>query len=76
VDTKGYVNLYTKFGGERPLSKIVKIRYLIVNANTLYNVLFGRPSLNALGAIISTPHLAMKFPSLTGDIITIHVDQT
>jgi len=25
--------------------------------------------------IVSTPHLAMKFPSRTGDILTIHVDQ-
>jgi len=26
-------------------------------------------------AIVSTPHLAMKFPSLSGDILTVHVDQ-
>jgi len=26
-------------------------------------------------AIVSTPHLAMKFPSRTGDILTVHVDQ-
>jgi len=31
--------------------------------------------LKLLGAIVSTPHLAMKFPSPTGDIITVHVDQ-
>jgi len=38
-------------------------------------VLLGRPSLNLLGAIVSTPHLAMKFPSLAGDIIMVHVNQ-
>ena len=32
-------------------------------------------SVNRLMAIVSTPHLAMKFPSKTGDILTIHVDQ-
>jgi len=31
--------------------------------------------LNLLGAIVSTPYLAMKFPSPMGDIITVHVDQ-
>jgi len=26
-------------------------------------------------AIVSTPHLAMKFPSRTGDILMVHIDQ-
>jgi len=38
-------------------------------------VLLGRPSLNLLGAIVSMPHLAMKFPSSAGDIITVQVNQ-
>ena len=75
VETRGYVDLYTKLGSERTLFRTIKIRYLIVDANTSYNVLLERPSLNALGAIVSTPHLAMKFPSSTGNIVTIHVDQ-
>ena len=33
------------------------------------------PSINRLKAIVSTPHLAMKFPSANNDIATIHVDQ-
>jgi len=68
--------LYTKFGGEEGESgsKTIKIRYLLIDTNTSYNVLLGRPSLNLLGAIVSTPHLAMKFPSSMGDIITVHVD--
>jgi len=77
VDTRGYIDLYTKFGGEEGESslKTIKIRYLLIDANTSNNVLFGRPSLNLLGAIVSTPHLAMKFRSPMGDIITVHVDQ-
>jgi len=46
-----------------------------VEAHTSYNILLGRPSINALGVIVSTPHLAMKFPSPQGDIITVHGDQ-
>ena len=28
-----------------------------------------------MGAIMSTPHLVMKFPSVSRDILTVHVDQ-
>ena len=74
VGTKGYIELYTTFGLDKA-SKTLRIRYLVIDANTSYNILLGRSSLNKLGAIVSTPHLAMKFPSLSGNILTIHVDQ-
>jgi len=75
VSTRGYIDLYMKFGEGKIGSKTIQIRYLLVEANTSYNVLLGRPSLNQLGTIVSTPHLAMKFPSSTGDVITMHVNQ-
>ena len=74
VDTRGYIDLFTTFGDDY-LSKTINVRYLLVNANTSYNILLGRPSINRLKAIVSTPHLAMKFPSVNGDIATVHVDQ-
>ena len=74
VDTRGFIDLYTTFGNDY-LSKTINIRYLLVNANTSYNILLGRPSINRLKAIVSTPHLAMKFPSVNRDIATVHVDQ-
>ncbi|RDX67152.1 hypothetical protein CR513_54016, partial [Mucuna pruriens] len=33
-----------------------------------------RPVLNALGAIVSTPYLVMKFPSSTQQIMIVRVD--
>jgi len=75
VDTRGYIDLYTKFRDERSHTKSIKIHYLLVEASTSYNVLLSRSSLNTLGAIVSTPYLAMKFPSPMGDIITVHVGQ-
>jgi len=75
VDTKGYIDLYTNFGEEDGLHKTINVRYLQVNAQTSYNILLGRPSIKRLKAIVSTPHLAMKFPSANNDIATIHVDQ-
>jgi len=74
VNTKGYVDLFTKFE-TGSITRTVKIRYLIVDAHTSYNTLLGRPLLNMLGAVISTYHLAIKFLSTSGDIVTVHVDQ-
>jgi len=74
VGTRSYIDLYTMFG-EGKANKIIKIRYLVIDANTSYNILLGRPSINKLRVIISTPHLAIKFPSASRDILTVHVDQ-
>ena len=75
MDTKGHIDLYTTFGEEGGLSKTINIRYLLIDANTSYNILLGTSSINRLKAIVSTPHLAMKFPSTTSDIVTVHIDQ-
>jgi len=74
VSTRGYIDLHTVFR-DGTQTKTIPIHFLIVDAPTSYNVLLGRPSLNTLGAVVSTPHLAMKFPSPSGDILTIHCDQ-
>ena len=74
VVTKGYIELYTTFG-EGKNNKTIRIKYLVIDANTSYNILLGRSSINRRMAIVSTPHLAMKFASISGDILTVHVDQ-
>nr|KYP34711.1 hypothetical protein KK1_044312 [Cajanus cajan] len=75
VQTKGYIKLSTRFCFDGAEARDIPVKYVVVHANTSYNILLGRPSLNKLGAIVSTPHLAMKFPSESGRIITVHVDQ-
>jgi len=74
VSTCGYIDLHTVFR-DGTQTKTIPIRFLIVDVPTSYNVLLGRPSLNTLSAVVSTPHLAMKFPSPSGDILTVHCDQ-
>jgi len=74
VSTRGYIDLHTVFH-DGAQTKTIPIRFLVVDAPTLYNVLLAWPSFNTLGAIVSTPHLAKKFPSPSGDILTIHGDQ-
>jgi len=73
VSTKGYIELYTIFG-EGKSRNTIKIRYLVIDANTSYNILLGRPFIKQLRVIVSTSHLAMKFSSFSWDIITAHVD--
>jgi len=73
VYVRGYVDLKTRFVG-RTNSKTTKSHDLVVDVNISYNVLLERPSLNALGAIMSTPHLAMKFLSEDGDMIIVYRD--
>jgi len=74
IETMGHVNLLDTFGDDKD-SKTIMIRYLLANAFTYYNILIGRPTLNELGVIISTPHLAMKYPSTSGKIIIARADQ-
>ena len=74
VHTCDYVELETTFGVGK-LSQIVLVQYIIVDANTSCNILIKRPSLDALGAIVFTPHLAMKFPNSKHNIITIKANK-
>ena len=75
VDTRGYIDLYTKFGRVNRGHRTIVIRYLIVDINTSYNALLGRPSLNLPGVIVSTPHLAMKFLTERGEVAIVYADQ-
>ncbi|RDX81353.1 hypothetical protein CR513_37981, partial [Mucuna pruriens] len=73
ISFPGYINL-TTFGVKHSL-RIIFVRYLLVNTETLYNILINRPILNELGAIVSTPYLAMKFLFVRSTIVTIYVDK-
>ncbi|KAG5035622.1 hypothetical protein JHK87_010532 [Glycine soja] len=69
------VKIPTTIFKDKKGSKSIMIKYLTVSVRTSYNALIGRPSLNELGVIISTPHLTMKFPSKNGRIIVVWADQ-
>ena len=42
------------------------IKFLIVDAPSAYNMLLGRPSLNAIRAVPSAYHMVVKFPTENG----------
>ena len=63
VEVRGYLELRTTFK-DGTTSRTESIRYLVVNANSAYNILLGRPALNRLRAVASTRHMKMKLPCL------------
>ena len=71
---QGHVKWRTTFT-EGTTSYTTNIRYLVVNVPSAYNILLGRPALNMIGAVASSRHMKMKFPSLEGAMITMKSDQ-
>ena len=60
--------------GEPPSQATMTARFLIVDAPSAYNMLLGRPSLNAIKAIPSAYHMIIKFPTVNR-VGTIRGDQ-
>ena len=52
--------------GDPPCQATTTARFLIVDAPFAYNMLLGRPSLNAIKAIPSAYHMMIKFPTISG----------
>ena len=73
VEVRGYLELRTTFT-DGTASRTEGIRYLVVNANSAYNILLGRSALNRLRAVFSTRHMKMKLPTLSGKVIVIKSD--
>jgi len=74
AEVRGYLELRTTFT-DGTTSRTESIRYLVVNANSTYNILLGRLALNRLNAVASTRHMKMKLPDLSGKVIVIKSDQ-
>ena len=60
--------------GDPPCQATTTVRFLIVDAPSAYNVLLGRPSLNAIKAIPSAYHMVIKFPT-TNEVGMVRGDQ-
>jgi len=74
VEVRGYIQLRTTFTNE-VASRTEKIKYLVVNTPSAYNILLGRPTLNRIGVVPSTRHMKVKLPSMEGVVITFKSDQ-
>ena len=52
--------------GDPPCQATMTVRFLVVDAPSAYNMLLGRPSLNAIKAIPSAYNMMIKFPTVRG----------
>ena len=52
--------------GDPPCHAVITVRFLIVDAPSAYNMLLGKPSLNAIKAGPSAYHMMIKFPTISG----------
>ena len=52
--------------GDPPCQATTTVRFLIVDAPSTYNMLLGRPSLNAIRVVPSAYHMVIKFPTTNG----------
>ncbi|XP_071939899.1 uncharacterized protein [Coffea arabica] len=65
VHPEGMVSLMVTIG-RHPRCRTVPVSFAVVKADSPYNMLIGRPTLNALRAVYSTYHLRFKFPTSEG----------
>jgi len=65
-----YLKLRVTFG-RHLLAKTIIVHSLDVSMISPFNMLIGRPTLNALGVVISNPHLVMKFVDDDLKVVTI-----
>ncbi|XP_027178148.1 uncharacterized protein LOC113777314 [Coffea eugenioides] len=65
VHPEGMVSLMVTVG-RHPRCRTVPVNFAVVKADSPYNMLIGRPTLNALRAVYSTYHLSFKFPTPAG----------
>ena len=66
VNTHLRGNIVSAHFGRPPCQATTTVRFVIIDAPSAYNVLLGRPSLNAIKAIPSTYHMVIKFPTANG----------
>ncbi|CAA0829055.1 Unknown protein, partial [Striga hermonthica] len=62
--------------GAGELRKVLMVRFVVVGAESSYNIIMGRTSLNAFQAVLSTYHMMIKYPmgenvgEIAGDQLT------
>lgn len=65
IHPEGVIRLPVEVG-IAPRSLRVMMEFVVVDLASVHNVILGRPGISQLGAIISMPHLCMKFQTPGG----------
>ncbi|VFQ91982.1 unnamed protein product [Cuscuta campestris] len=69
VEAEGSIVLPVELGsGEKTVWK--KMRFIVVDIKCVHHAILGRPGINKVGAVISMPHLCMRFhtPGGVGEV--------
>ncbi|XP_061345687.1 uncharacterized protein LOC133291443 [Gastrolobium bilobum] len=74
VQPKGTIEILVTFE-IMLIGRTAKVCFYIIDCASAYNVILGCQTIGALGAIISMPHLLMKFRSPSVTIVSIRGDQ-
>lgn len=56
------------------MAKDTKIQFLVIKCSSIYQCIFGRPTLDELITVPSTVHLKMKYYTAKGHVATLHGD--
>ncbi|GKV17031.1 hypothetical protein SLEP1_g27587 [Rubroshorea leprosula] len=67
VPVEGVITLPIYVGSE-PRFRMASVTFLVVKMESAFNAILGRATLCELKAVISQPHLCMKFPTPQGDV--------
>lgn len=73
VQIMGNVTLKTTCS-EEANANIIDASYLIIYTMSPYNIILGHPTINVLGAVVSTRYLTLKYALLDGRVHTIRGD--
>ncbi|XP_019150965.1 PREDICTED: uncharacterized protein LOC109147762 [Ipomoea nil] len=65
IEPEGMIRLPVEVGTYPRVSK-ADMEFIVVNLACVHNVILGRPGIAQIGAIISMPHLCMKFQTPAG----------
>lgn len=69
----GYMKLLVDFGTDYNML-LIRIQFMIVCCDSIYNFILGRPSLATLGKFTSTVHLKIKFNHLEDQIVVLEAN--
>ena len=70
----GRIDLPVRVGDKRK-SKSLVVRFLVVSDLTAYNIILGRPALNAIKAVIVSSLMLMKYVCEDGSVVAIYSDR-
>ncbi|XP_077246005.1 uncharacterized protein LOC143885838 [Tasmannia lanceolata] len=62
IKVRGKIKLLVTFGAH-PIQRTIMQTFVVVRIPSTYNAIIRRPALNELGAVVSTAHLKIKFPT-------------